>query len=260
MSKSKLFICVATVLIGLYALGISSKFIVLAVTTNTEVDTTSNCLSVDSATLENCSTEATTTESSTDSHSETSTATAGESSTDSHSESSSDSAEGSSSPISALANTFGINTKLLIGQLINFAIVILAFYKFVVKPVAVSMQNRTDKITAGLKMAEKVQSERDEFVKSQEAQTVALAKKEKAIIASAEERAKKIIEEATEKAKEEANTILDRAHAQTETEFEKAKVELKKMTFEVASTIATKVLQREIKLTNKDPLIENNLN
>lgn len=165
----------------------------------------------------------------------------------------------SSSPLSALAGTFGINSKLFIGQLINFVIVLLLFWRFVAKPLGNLMTERSEKIAKGLKLAESMSAEKEELLNLENKTKADLIRLKKQIIAEAEEKAKNIISEANQKAILEARAIVQEASRQIASQKESLEKELKQMTYDVAASIATKVLDREVKLTGNDPLIKKNV-
>ena len=57
--------------------------------------------------------------------------------------------------ISELAGNFGISCWTLIAQMVNFCIVALVLYKFAVKPIAATLDERQQKIADGLQYAAK---------------------------------------------------------------------------------------------------------
>ena len=54
----------------------------------------------------------------------------------------------------SIIDTFHVDLKLLIAQAVNFAIVFVALYYLAFKPLAKTMQNRSQKIADGIKNAE----------------------------------------------------------------------------------------------------------
>lgn len=165
----------------------------------------------------------------------------------------------SSSPISALTGTFGINSKLFLGQLINFGIVLLLFWKFMVKPLGKLMTERSEKIAKGLKLAESMSAEKEELVNLENKTKADLIKLKKQIVADAEAEAKQIINDAYQKASAESQALIYDANQQIQNQKQALEKELKQMTYDVASSIATKVLDREVRLSNNDPLINKNV-
>jgi len=116
---------------------------------------------------------------------------------------------------------FGIDPVYIGMQLLSFAILAFVLYKFAIKPVLATMDERTGKIEAGLKFAEDMKSQ------------LAAAQQESAnIVKAAQLEANKIIEEARRTAKdfsdksqqeatERANGLISKAQQAIELEHKK---------------------------------------
>jgi F-type H+-transporting ATPase subunit b len=63
----------------------------------------------------------------------------------------------------SLLGTLGINWKLFLAQLFNFAIVLFVFWKWIVKPLGTTLTLRQEKIEQGLKNAEYTEAEKKNF-------------------------------------------------------------------------------------------------
>lgn len=134
-----------------------------------------------------------------------------------------------------LINTFHIDLKILIAQMVNFAIVLLVLYKFAYKPILKTMNDRTSKIEKGLKDAEEVGKKLQE-TEEKEKEVLANAKREaQAIIETAEKTAVKNKEELLAEAKKKSEEIV--ANTQKQLEEEK-----KKMISEVKAEVASLVV------------------
>ncbi|HEX5429740.1 MAG TPA: F0F1 ATP synthase subunit B [Patescibacteria group bacterium] len=59
--------------------------------------------------------------------------------------------------------TLGLDWKLFIAQLVNFAIVLVIFWKWIVKPLAKNLTDRQSKIESGIKNAEYMEKEKENF-------------------------------------------------------------------------------------------------
>jgi len=126
-----------------------------------------------------------------------------------------------------LISTFHIDIKLLIAQMVNFAIVLLVLYKFAYKPILKTLNDRTSKIEKGLKDAETANKKVLE-IEEREKEMLANAKKEtQVIIAKAEETAKKNKDEIIIEAKAQADKILEDAKKKIEDEKVKMVQEVK---------------------------------
>jgi len=145
-----------------------------------------------------------------------------------------------------LIETFHIDIKLLIAQVINFAIVFSVLYFFALKPLIKVMGDRTKKIEKSIKDARKIEEKLsqtdEEYLKA-----ISRAKKEANIImekasVAAEEKGKQQIA----KAKEEIGRIIN--HEKEQMQIEKAKT-LKEIKKEVADLVVAsleKILEEKV--------------
>jgi F-type H+-transporting ATPase subunit b len=104
--------------------------------------------------------------------------------------------------VTKIFSDFGINAPAILAQIINFSVVAFILWRFAFKPVMASIQERQEKIQAGLKYAEDMK-----------AQLAAAQQESAALIKTAQLEANKIIDDARRTAKE----VSDRA-AQEATE------------------------------------------
>lgn len=89
-------------------------------------------------------------------------------------------AEISENPVTRLMGTFGVEAELLIAQIINFCLVSYVLYRFAIKPVLKTVEERQKKISDGLQYAEEMKSqlasaERERLVLMKKAQDEAQA-------------------------------------------------------------------------------------
>jgi F-type H+-transporting ATPase subunit b len=120
-----------------------------------------------------------------------------------------------------LVEKFGIDAVNIGMQLASFTILAVVLYKFAIKPILATMDERTGKIEAGLKFAEDMKS-----------QLAAAQQESAALIKTAQVEANKIIEEARKTAKdfsdksqkeatERANGLISKAQQAIELEHKK---------------------------------------
>ena len=129
---------------------------------------------------------------------------------------------GSGGPIESLANTFehfGVEPKLILLQLLGFLILAGVLYKFGIKPVIASMEDRTQKISAGLKHAEEMQAK----LAAAQQESAAIVKKASQeasrIVDDARKSSKEYVEKQTQEAAAKANDILQKAQQAIELEL-----------------------------------------
>lgn len=106
----------------------------------------------------------------------------------------------------------GIETQLIIAQVVNFAIIIFFLNKLLYKPILGMLEKRKKKIQEGLDLTEKMQEEAEKME----------IKKGK-VIADAKKEAIAIIEEAKTQGKTEEKQIIEAAHREADDIIEKGK-------------------------------------
>ena len=155
----------------------------------------------------------------------------------------------SQGPVGQVADTFGVSWKLLIAQIISFAIVCLCLYKFAYKRVLTILEERRQKIAEGLANAEKSKAE------------LARAEQQRQeILAQANTQANKLIEEAraaaarvqeqeTQKAIASAEQIVAKAREAAAQDHTRMLAELKKevgrLVVQTTATVTGKILTPE---------------
>ena len=118
---------------------------------------------------------------------------------------------------------FGIDWKLMVAQLINFAILVFILGKFVYKPILKALDNRRKKIEEGVAFSEKAKSELEnietmkmESLKKTEAQSITIVKQ-------AEDSARVVRDKLVKEAEHEKEKII--ASGKTHLAEEKVKLE-----------------------------------
>ncbi|MCI0565579.1 F0F1 ATP synthase subunit B [bacterium] len=122
-----------------------------------------------------------------------------------------------------ILETFGINWKLLVIQIINFGLLLAILHRYLYKPVLAILEERRAKIEKGIRDADAVE-EKLAHLKKEESVILAKAhgegdriieesrrtgaEKEHGIVSEAEERGRRIIAESERRAEEEKERIL----------------------------------------------------
>ena len=154
-----------------------------------------------------------------------------------------------------LIETFHIDLKLLIAQVINFAIVFCILYFFALKPLMKVMRDRTKKIEKSIddahKIEEKLSRTDEEYSKA-----ISKAKKEANIImekagAQAEDRKKEMVI----KAKEEIGQIINQEKANMQAEKAKTLKEIKREVADLVVVSVEKVLEKKLDSKKDEELI-----
>ena len=141
-----------------------------------------------------------------------------------------------------------INATLFL-QAIVFAILVWFTMKFVWPPITKALDERAEKIAAGLAAADKAKSELSSANKRVE-EELAKSKGESAVrLADAERRAQGMIEEAKAKATAEGSKIIAAAKVEAEQQTVKARETLREQVAALAVKGAEQILRKEVNAT-----------
>ncbi|ATA56980.1 MULTISPECIES: F0F1 ATP synthase subunit B [Variovorax] len=138
-----------------------------------------------------------------------------------------------------------INATLFV-QAIVFLLLVLFTMKFVWPPIAKALDERAQKIAAGLAAAEKAKAELASANQRVEQELVQSRNETTSRLADAERRAQQIIEEAKGRATVEANKIVADAHAEAEQQSVRAREALREQVAALAVKGAEQILRKEV--------------
>ena len=140
----------------------------------------------------------------------------------------------------------GIEIKILIGQILNFAILFFFLKKFAFPYFFRILEKRREKIKEGIRKEEMVRKKLEEI--KELSKRVELKSKEKAkeIIERAKEIAEREREKIIQKAKEEKEKILKETKERLEIEREKAKIKAKNEILETTFLFLERILKEKI--------------
>lgn len=143
----------------------------------------------------------------------------------------------------------------LFGEMITFAVFVWFTMRFVWPPLMKAMEERREKIAAGLAAAEK--AKRDLELASHKITEILTEAKAQAaqMIEQAHHRANHIIEEAKGAARKEGERLLVIAKEDIEREFHAARETLMKEISSLVMTGAEKVLQQEVSKSANDKIV-----
>jgi F-type H+-transporting ATPase subunit b len=145
---------------------------------------------------------------------------------------------------------FGVDWKLMLAQVVNFAIVVFVLWRFAIKPVLANMEKRNQEIEQGLKDAEQstqklVESDREIRKSMQASQEKAMA-----IIMQAKKDAEQEKHATVEKTKQEVKHLIDKAKEQIASQQEEmiqdAKAELAETVVETVKLIMENKMNKEV--------------
>ncbi len=148
----------------------------------------------------------------------------------------------SSSPVAVL----GLNAKLFIAQLINFAVVLFILWKWVFTPVAKKLQERTDRIEKAMNDADRVAKEKAEFEKWRQEQMGQARQEASVIITKAEVDAGKVKDDMLRQAKQEQQKLTDQAKKQMAREKEQTMNSAKSELADLITNATEKILRHKL--------------
>lgn len=136
----------------------------------------------------------------------------------------------------------GLNLKIFIAQLLNFAVVLLVLWKWAYKPIVKILEERQEKIERGVKQAQEVE-QRVQDLERERGEVIAQAKSEAAKVLDdvrtlAEDRKKELLA----KAKEEVKSVVVQGKAQLEAQKIQMIVEAREDIAALAVEAARKIL------------------
>ena len=154
--------------------------------------------------------------------------------------------------IEAVAKKFGGTWPTLISQMWNFLLVTFVLYKFAIKPILATYDERQKKIADGLQYAEEMkaqllEAEKERLEKIKEA--VAEAQK---ILGDARDQSKAMLEQKIQEASAQAESLIRKAGEATELERQKMLDEVKSEVARLVVETTARVLDKELSSEDKE--------
>jgi F-type H+-transporting ATPase subunit b len=140
----------------------------------------------------------------------------------------------------------GINLPLLVAQVINFFIVLLALWFFLYKPVLNLLDRRAERVREGLEAAERSKEKAGEAEQEVAKQLGEARQQGQALIAQAQETASRIQDEGREQARRDAEALLERARSEIQLERDQAIAELRREFADLTVSAAEKVINQSL--------------
>ncbi|KRP37562.1 MAG: hypothetical protein ABS34_02310 [Opitutaceae bacterium BACL24 MAG-120322-bin51] len=153
--------------------------------------------------------------------------------------------------LTMITDKFGVKLPTLIAQMVNFCLVALVLYKFAVKPIVATLDERQQKIADGLQYAEemKAQLAAAERERAEKIKTAAVDAQK--ILTESREQSKEMIEQKTQEAAAQAEAIIRKASEATELERQKMLSDVRQEVARLVVATSSKVLSRELSDSEK---------
>ena len=155
-----------------------------------------------------------------------------------------------------IIDSFHIDLKLFIAQVVNFAIVFSVLFYFVIKPLMKVMDERSKKIEDSLKQAEDIKSKLTKTEEDYEAEIKKARKEAGIIVREAGELAEKKKDEMVVQAKAEIGAIINKEKESIRTEKDKTMKELKQEVAGIVMMSLEKILEKRIDSKEDKELIK----
>lgn len=138
--------------------------------------------------------------------------------------------------LTQITDTFGINLPAILAQAVSFSVVAYVLWRFAFKPVLATMDERQQKIEAGLKYTEEMKAKLEATQQESAALIQQAQEKASAIIHETRQSAKEYLDKQTQEAAQKANDLMVKAQQAIELERRKMIAEARA---EIASLVVT---------------------
>ena len=151
---------------------------------------------------------------------------------------------------------FGIDWKILLGQIINFAILLYLLKRFVYKSFLSLLEQRRNKIREGIEKSEGIEERIKEIKKSREKILVNAQEEAVQIVKAGEERGKKQAEQIIFQTEKEKEKIIQEAMNEAARKKQEAKGEIEEKSLRTGLLLAQEILEEKLDLEKDKNLIE----
>ncbi len=154
-----------------------------------------------------------------------------------------------------ILNTLGINWGVLVAQMVNYGILLVALTVLLYRPILKLLDERRDRIAKSMEDARKIEHQLKEMETSRKASMKELDQKSSALLAEAKRQADMSRTELMKAAEQEVASLLERGKQQLEEEKRKMLSDLEKTVAKATVTLAGKILEREFTAADQTRLI-----
>ncbi len=140
----------------------------------------------------------------------------------------------------------GLNVKFFIAQLINFGILLLIFWKWILPGVTKAMQARTERIEKSLTDADRIEKEKKEFDIWRQAEMGKARTEASSIVTAAQTEAGNAKQAILDQTKQDQQKLVDQAKTQIESEKNKALQDAKGELADLVINATEKILRKKL--------------
>jgi len=153
----------------------------------------------------------------------------------------------------------GLNVKFFIAQLINFGVLLLIFWKWILPGVTKAMQTRTERIEKSLMDADRIEKEKKEFETWRQTEMGKARQEASSIVTAAQTEAGKAKQVILDQTKSDQQKLVDQAKAQIESEKNKSVMEAKTELADLVTNATEKILRKKLDAHADQQLIKESL-
>jgi F-type H+-transporting ATPase subunit b len=143
----------------------------------------------------------------------------------------------------SILGSLGINWVYLIGQIINFGILIFILQRFLYKPLLTKLKERAKTVEKGVKAAEESVKQQEQLKEKQEKLLKKTHKQMSEMVDQAKEDGKKMREEIIAQGKVDAEKMIEQERGKFQDHMKKQEKELQQKMVDISTDIAKRVLQ-----------------
>jgi F-type H+-transporting ATPase subunit b len=151
----------------------------------------------------------------------------------------------------SIPERFGLEPKYIIIQVVSFLIVLFVLYRFGIKPVTATMEERNRRIEAGIRHAEEMQAK----LAAAQQESAAIVKKANVeasrLVDEARKSAKEFLDRQTQEATVKANELLARAQQAIELEHKKMLADARTEIARLVVATTERVLAKKLSDTDR---------
>ncbi len=158
-----------------------------------------------------------------------------------------------------ILGTLGIDLKLFIAQLVNFAIVLLVFWKWVLPPLTKALSDRQTKIESALKNATYMEDEKQKFEDWKKKEIQKVRTEAEKVMKMSSDTAEKIRQETVTEAQAQASKLIEQSKSAIEFEKKKMLQEVKASVAELVTSATEKVIRAKLDTKKDHELVSNSV-
>lgn len=163
---------------------------------------------------------------------------------------------GETSSLAEIFKNFGIDAKILIAQIVNFAIVVTAIYYLGIRPVLKTIDDRQEKIAESLKNAEEIKIQMAEADAQRKEMLQQASQESKKTVDDARRAAKELLERETQETSRKTAEMLEKAQQSIEQERKKMLAEVREEIARLVVLTSSRVLSEELGETDRKRFLD----